>query len=141
MGKKTDDLRPGPKRRFKPWNDKDQKYALVRKGRVIHKKELLETPHKLSHGDLFYFRHKDERVSRGDALEPKWVAVFCVDTGRYVFPQQPLMAQLYKKAGRTDAEKAMTMCADGTPYWVDRYWARYKRDRLAKKRYQNKNKR
>lgn len=126
------------KRRFKPWNDKDDKYTLFKRARTIGRKQLIERPEDLSHDDLFYFVHKDERVQRGDDLEPKWVAVFHVDTGRYVFPQQPLLARIYADCGRNDPEKATTMCADGTPYWVDRYWARYKRDRLAKKRYQAK---
>lgn len=122
--------------RHRTWSPKD-KYLLYKEGIMVERSELarMHAAGTLVHEHLYYFCHTDPKIERADRIEPKWVVAFCVGPSTYVLPQQPYLIAIYKKLGRTSDKRAMEMLPDGTPYWVDAYTARVRRDKEAKRRY------
>ena len=130
--------------RHRKWKSTlQQKYTLYKQGHLVRQHEIynMHENELLTHAHLWYFVHKDPKIERADRIEPKWVVVLRTDDGSYLHPQQPYLTRIYKRLGRTDFHKALTMTADGTPYWVDTHIARICRDKEAKRRYSEKTRR
>lgn len=127
--------------RHRQWKPvKQQNYTLFKRGKHIKQQDIVELykRNELTHDYLWYFVHNDTKIERADRIEPKWIIVFCTDDGMYLHPQQPYLTRIYKQLGRTDYRVELSMMSDGTPYWVDTYIARIRRDKEAKKRYSEK---
>lgn len=132
----------GVKTRHRKWQlSARQNYKLYKRGRHISSSREISNAFEsgqLTHDYLWYFVHKDSKIERADRIEPKWIVVLCTDDGVYLHPQQPYLTAIYKQLKRTNYKKALEMMPDGTPYWVDTHIARIQRDKEAKKRYSEK---
>lgn len=111
--------------RHVPW-DSFASYQMVRQG-TTHFVNLddLDACDKTGCIDerMFYiFEHKDKCVHRGMKETPRYEAVYAVGTG-FVRVKKAHLTAVYKKLGRTRREMCMEIMPDGTPYWVDRYFA------------------
>ena len=124
--------------RHRRWSP-GQKYTLFKEGALgVVRKDHIARMHEqgqLRHEHLHYFVHGDARIQRADRIEPKWVVALRVGPQDYVLPQQPYLTCIYKRLGRVSDKQALTLLEDGTPYWVDTYIARVRRDKAAKRKY------
>lgn len=129
------------KTRHRKWKPAaQQKYTLFKSGLRVSLRDINAVFENglLTHDYLWYFVHTDPKIERADRIEPKWIVVLCAsgkEENVYYHPQQPYLTTIYKDIGRTDTKLALTMMADGTPYWVDTHIARIQRDKEAKRRY------
>lgn len=139
----------GVRPRYSRWTP-GKRYQLVREGARSYTEEELGAAYEantLNEKALYVWEHTDPMVPRLDKAQPRFVATFwCAPPnsqrgkGYHVRPQQKHLRQIYAACERKDASCAQMMCADGTPYWVDRYACSRLAEREAKLTYQRNNK-
>lgn len=130
-------------KRFTLWHP-GIKYRLVKKtNKVFSSLDQIEAAfqaNRLSCDFLQVYQHVDPKIGRDNPLEPKYAAVFCLERGSLVLPQQPHYRQCYINSGRTQRKQAYSILPEGEPYWCCLYAERLKSQRLSKKKYTDKRK-
>lgn len=120
-------------------------YKEIRKGTVEYadKNAIMQafTNNSLYCEHFFEWRHVDTKVSRLDKLEPKYIALFKLQDGRYMIPQAKFYKQAYRNSGRTDSTKRDSLLESGCPYWCCLYNLRVANEQNSKKKYQRRHQR
>lgn len=117
--------------RYVQWKNSKQKYALTKRGtRVFEDNAAINAAFLektlCAETDFFEFQHRDPHVTQ-NKTEPRRVAVFCMQDGRYLQPQAKHYKQAYR--GVTDPEK-----------WCCIHALRVKNEQRSKVRYQQRQK-
>ena len=95
----------------------------------------------LTIGCFSHYRHSDSKIGRENRSEPRYAALFVLQDGSLIQPQQPHYRQCYQNSGRTERINAEKVLPDQTPYWCCIYADRLKSEWLSKKRYTEKKRR